>query len=375
MLSSSQSHDRRPVFFDVAGSTSFPSRSVRLAILSLLSTGLLCAIVVTLLVLAVGPASTDESPAWSFRAGHLVRALAFARDSRRLATGGDDGSVVIWELGKNAEKALSHDSQSSVVCVAFSPDGSTLAVGCENFTCVLLDLTTEKKRTTLTGHTNAVMCLDFSPDGVILATGGADSTIRVWDVASGKTKATLVGHPGAVHSIRFTPDGRTLASKCRLGLVKLWDVSSGKCRESIGPGKDFIPALGLAFSPDGSTLAYIGACGNLILRDVETGRERVVSQPEGAMVQDVVFSADGQMLIHKPSNGSVHVREISARHDRTIRLGNFLSRRSVFSSGGSILAMMDMDGTLSVWDLSRISSRKSRPSLSAQRQNQWILER
>ena len=296
-------------------------------------------------------------------------AAAFARDSLAAwPPGHDDGSTVLWDGWERALNSVtfiigSYQAQG-FGCVAFSPRlTQTLAIGSHNFTCVLLDLTTGKERTTLTGHTNSVMCLDFSPDGAILATGSAEFTIRLWDVASGKTKATLCGHRAAVCSVRFAPDGRTLASKCGLGQVKLWDVPTGKCRESIGPDKDFVPALGLAFSPDGLTLAYIGACGNLILWDVATGRERVASQLEGAMVQDFVFSADGQMLIHKPSTGNVHIRGVSARYDRTIRLGNFLSCSWAFSPGGLFLAMADVDGTMRVWDLSRVVNRKLESSV------------
>ena len=274
--------------------------------------GCLCAVVMTLFVLALEPAPADVPAAWSIHAGHGVRAVAFAPDSRRLATGGDDGSVVLWEVGKGVEKVLSHDPQSAVLCVAFSPDGTTLATGHGNFTCVLWDVTTGKERATLTGHTDEVMSLDFSPDGAILATGGADSTIRLWDVASGKIKATLRGHRGPVCSVRFAPDGRTLASECGCGMVKLWDVPDGKCRESFGsdaPGRSVFAGC-LAFSPDGLTLAYADACGSISC----SGTSRPVgngstSRTEGQSVQQVAFSALGQMLTHSANSTQTCISE------------------------------------------------------------------
>ena len=99
-----------------------------------------------------------------------------AHDGRRLATGGDDGSIVLWELGNGAEKVLCRGLQSPVLPVAFSPDGATLATGHTDSKCVLWDVTTGKKRAMLRGHTGAVISLDFSPDGAILASGGSDST-------------------------------------------------------------------------------------------------------------------------------------------------------------------------------------------------------
>ena len=320
-------------FRDQAASTSQARRPFRRAISSLLWMGCLCAIVTTLFVLALDPAPAELPVAWSIDTGHGIRAVAFAPDSRRLATGGEDGSVVLWEVGKGVEKVLSHDPKSAVLCVAFSPDGTTLATGHSNFTCVLWDVTTGKERATLTGHTGQVMSLDFSPDGAILATGDAESNIRLWDVASGRIKATLHGHRGPVCSVRFAPDGRTLASECGYGTVKLWDVSDGKCRESFGSdelgGRVFAGCL--AFSPDGLMVAYAGKSGSLMLRDVATGRERAPSRTEGQKVQQVAFSALGQLLTHVANDAKVHIRGLSARDSRAISLGNVAVCRSAFS--------------------------------------------
>ena len=199
------------------------------------------------------------------------------------------------------------------------------------------------------------MNLDFSPDGAILVTGGADSTIRLWDVASGRIKATLCGHRGTVCSIRFAPDGRTLASKCSYGMVKLWDIPDGNCRESFGsdaPGRPVFTGC-LAFSPDGLTLAYACASDLLMLRDIATGRERPTSRTVGHSAQQVAFSADGQLLTHAACDAKVHIRGLSASDGGTIRLGTLVVCRSAFSSDGLLLAVADVGGTLTIWDLSR----------------------
>jgi WD40 repeat protein len=53
--------------------------------------------------------------------------MAFAPDGRRLATGGDDGAVVLWEVGRGAERDLPGEARRTVLSLAFSPDGATLA--------------------------------------------------------------------------------------------------------------------------------------------------------------------------------------------------------------------------------------------------------
>jgi WD40 repeat protein len=122
--------DHMPAFRDGASSTSCVLHPIRPSILSLLQTGLLLALVVTFVVWAVGPAPTNgKTPAWSIATGHEhgVRAAAFSPDGRRLAAGGEDGCIVLWEVGKGFEKELSHHPRCGVVGLIFSRDGTTLA--------------------------------------------------------------------------------------------------------------------------------------------------------------------------------------------------------------------------------------------------------
>ena len=58
----------------------------------------------------------------------IVRALAFSRDGRMVATGCDDGSVAVADLETYERFSLSDKSPASVVKLAFSPDGQSLAI-------------------------------------------------------------------------------------------------------------------------------------------------------------------------------------------------------------------------------------------------------
>ena len=85
-----------------------------------------------------------------------------------------------------------------VNAVAFSPDGTRLATGGSDRTVRIWDPATGTLQATLTGHSGWVNAVAFSPDGTRLATGSDDSTVRIWDPATGTLQATLTGHDGAV---------------------------------------------------------------------------------------------------------------------------------------------------------------------------------
>ena len=75
--------------------------------------------------------------------------------------------------------------------IAFAPDSRTLATGSVDHTVKLWDVGTGKERLTLTGNSSWVYAVAFAPDGKTLASAGYDRTVRIWDASSGQ----LVGSP------------------------------------------------------------------------------------------------------------------------------------------------------------------------------------
>jgi WD40 repeat protein len=339
----SPEHDRR-----VAG------HRIRLAIWGPAQVGLVTALIGSLVALSSEPTpQEDGSAAWAAPTGHPngVSALAFAPDGRRLATGGNDGAVVVWQVGQGAEWKLFGNPDDRVLCLAFSPDSATVAAGVGNSAVTLWHWDSGAERSMWRVSGGQVQCLEFSPDGSTLATGSGDGNVRLWDLASGAVRDTLIGEGRPVSALRFTVDGRGLASAYTDGRVKLWDLVGGLRRVPLSLPCDSWLVQCLAFSPDGSTLASGGGVDGVRLWDVATGRERAAIGAEDNFVKSMGFAPDGQTLIVARRRGIVQLWDVAAGHEMARYRIHSDNNRMALSSDGRLVASGDSDGMLRVWNL------------------------
>ena len=188
-----------------------------------------------------------------------VTALAFGPlrpDGAYLATGSEDGSVVVWALADGRSVVRVRHEEDGVLAVAQSADGRLLVSGGQDGTARLWDIQGGKEvgRVELGG---AVQGVALSPDGQRLATASHDKTVRVWQVAGGKQLFEMA-HDDSVRAVAFSSDGRTLASAGFDKTVRLWDAANGV---ALGRVQHDDPVLALAFSADDRYLA--SASGNV----------------------------------------------------------------------------------------------------------------
>lgn len=69
--------------------------------------------------------------------------------------------------------------------VAVSPNGRLMASGGEDQSIIIWDLGSGKKLKSMTGHTGFIYTVSFNSDSTVLVSGGADGTVRAWDVKMG----------------------------------------------------------------------------------------------------------------------------------------------------------------------------------------------
>jgi WD40 repeat protein len=117
-------------------------------------------------------------------AGHdrPIWSMSFSADGRRLASGGEDRVVKVWDTASGEQLAELRGHSDRVFDVTFSPDGTRLATGADDHSIRLWDMASFAEVCQLHGHEQYVYSLVFSPDGRRLYSGSGDSTVRVWEL-------------------------------------------------------------------------------------------------------------------------------------------------------------------------------------------------
>jgi RNA polymerase sigma factor (sigma-70 family) len=239
-----------------------------------------------------------------------VRGLAVSRDEKLLAAGGD--AVFVWDTatGKRLRR-LQHDKVSTY-SVAFAPDGKRLVSGDGDHVFRLWDLASGKVVRTFAAGDTFIPPVAFSPDGTALA-AGVRGTVHLWDTATGAERRRLQGHRDIVYALAFSPGGKVLASGSVDKTVRLWELASGKVIHTLKGHTHQI--LSVSFSPDGRLLASAGGDNRVRIWDVVTGQERLqIRQGFGEEVNNVnavAFAPDGATLAAGSNYGRIRLWDVA----------------------------------------------------------------
>ncbi len=290
--------------------------------------------------------------------GHLsgVGGAAFSPDGKRLASGGSDGTVKIWDVaeGRLIKSLTGH--AGPVRSVVFSPDGRRIVSGSFDKTLRIWDAGTGQKINTLQGHNDKVYSVVFTGDGKRIASSSW-GVVKTWDARTGRELGTLKAHKSNVWSVAFSPDGRQFASASRDKTVKIWSPAIRGSRVLEGHAGW---VCSVAFSPDNRLLVSGGYDMSVKVWNASTGREARTLKGHKGYVYSVAFSPDGKHIASGSWDKTVKIWDAATGAEITTLTGHEGPINSIaFSPDGKRLASASSDKTIRLWSLSGwINQRK-----------------
>jgi WD40 repeat protein len=254
--------------------------------------------------------------------GHhqIVRVIAWSPDGRYLASGGDDGQILVWGTDGAVRQRVLHPA--AVNALAWSPDSERLVTGAANQVTFLSALSGRVLASFPHAHFSTVTSLAWTTHNQQQVVSGAlDQRAIVWHTTPYQPRTIFTRHTAPIEAVSWAADGQTVASSSHGGVVRVWNAESG--REVHPLYQDArLPMRAAAFAPIGMQLAVGGDDGVIRLWN------GLVCQHTGAVSQ-------GPMCLDTP-------RRLQSSHSPI--------RSLAWSPDARYLASGCDDGSFSLWD-------------------------
>jgi WD40 repeat protein len=192
------------------------------------------------------------------RDGAIDQAQALLKEYESPSDPTDDPRNFEWYWLNNAlhDQALVVPTpHGEIYGVTYSPDGSSVYSGGQDGSIRIWDSRTGAALGELKGHTSCVNQLGFTADGSRLVSASCDKTVRLWDVAAGRETGMRLEHPSEVPALAIAQHHPWIATGSHDGNVRIWDINTGELLEMLNLTQPPCVVDGVEFSPDDKYVA------------------------------------------------------------------------------------------------------------------------
>ena len=313
--------------------------------------------------------------------------ISFSPDTRLIAstsaseTADDAEVIVVWnmESGQQIASLTAHTHWISTLC--FSPCGQFLTSGGEDGTVYVWDVSTWRQVQAYTDFGDVYRIIpSYSPEGTLRAAivnydDTGPTTIAVRDLESGEQLYTdkVWGN-----TVRFSSagdwgntvifsNGSRLAYECRHDFINVWTPEYPYKRQFTHSPISFpayectsVSCPTALFSDDGKTLAVKYHHEGVILWDIASKRSRPAVKVESAGKNQFLYKTDsGKLYVASIKDDNVRLWEADGNGTPLIEgTGReYWSAFPALAPTGTLFAYADADGNLKVWDVNSGNQR------------------
>jgi WD40 repeat protein len=309
-----------------------------------------------------------QPPSSSTLAGHrgAVNELAVFPDGQRLASVGQDGTLLLWDVhGKELLKSFALSDQP-LLSVAISPDGRRVAAASNNI--YLIDLEGDSHGVVIHRGDHGIESLAFSPDGQRLVAASHYHDVCLLSLDGELLKRISCSSRG--ESLDFIPSSQSLllVNRRRLensdesGFIQVWDDALSEIHQELDATNE--EERGLIAMARSSPCGRFVAAGDVyrataFLFDRATGRLLLKTPAARDRLSDLAYSPDGRSIATAYENGCVGIFTLQPDLDgvpRTIGLPLAIDAHHgkaacVRFISPSTLASCGADGLIRLFDL------------------------
>jgi len=194
-----------------------------------------------------------------------VTALAVTSDCGRIVSGGMEGEVRVWKVGRQTQTmdASLKEHRGRVWCIIVNGNDELAVSASADGSCIIWDLKT-KTRSLCLFESTMFKHIVYHPDESQLLTTGSDRKVAYWDTFDGQAIRVLeASEEGEVTTLSISKSGSHYVSGGEERLLKLWDYDEGVCKY-IGVGHSGT-ITSAKIAPDQTFIVSVGSEGAIFV--------------------------------------------------------------------------------------------------------------
>lgn len=281
-----------------------------------------------------------------------VQSVAFHPSKQRIATAGDDGLAILWDVKKGVQVGAAMRHDKAVHSVAFNATGELLVTASADCTARTWSAETGMPAGPALRHSAQVNSAVFQPSDQPhfhrILTASRDNSAQTWDPLTAMRTGTTVSHGNTVLAAAYSPDGKSFVTASSDRTARVWNAETGQPMGREMQHENWVTYAG--FNPNGRWVVTASWDHTVRLWDVRTGLSVAAPFRHPSIVHSAAFSPDGRWVITSSLDQSARIWEAhtgrpwgrSLDHPSGVRF-------AVFAPDGKSIATACEDGIVRIW--------------------------